>query len=118
MTQFDHIEANAQYMSDESAAALEQIPAAMWDRVLAAFDEQVNGGEIGIDCEVAVTHETLADFDNSALNHWNEIDSSEAIESDGEKIGMAFHAVQLARGQRRHELVVVDCGEIRVVLTF
>ena len=107
-----YIKANGRHIDDDSMAALEQIPADKWATVIAAA-EAIDAAEIGLDCTVAVTRETLDDFANSHKNHWSEQGKTTTAILDGR----AWRNVQIAKGQRRVSLAVVDCGDFRVCLT-
>lgn len=112
-TKTSYLAENADNMDDDNAAAVEQIPAEMFAAVVAA---SLTGGEPGIDCDVAVTHETLADFDDARKNSWNEKGGREVAQVNGQTVHY-YKNVQVLRGQRRTDLTVIDCGEIRVVLS-
>lgn len=112
MTKQDYIEANGTHISDDSLAAIEQIPENAWAAVQAAAD-LIDASNIGLDCEVAATHETIEDFQKSRNKHWAERGQTLTATLDGR----AWKNIQIAKGQRRQSLAVIDCGEIRIALT-
>lgn len=111
MTKQEHIEANAKYISDDSLAALEQAPESAWETIQAAADA-LDASDIGTDCEVAATHETMEDFENSRLTAWAE--RGKRVAGEGFVI---YENFQITKGARRQSLAVIDCGEIRIALT-
>ena len=112
-----YLSANAKYIGEDSAVAISTLSDAVWPAILAALDE-LNGGatEPGIDCSVAITHETLADFDNSRVNYWSEKGSRKVIDCAGLS-AILYKRLQLSKGAERVEMVVVDLGDRRVALT-
>src|SRR3990167_6094146 len=69
------LETNKKYLplDSDSAVAISQVPDAAWPFILEALDEHSGGAtDPGIDCAVAITRETLADFDASRANNWSE----------------------------------------------
>lgn len=116
MKKQEHIEANAKYISDDSLAALEQIPEAAWQAVCEIADDEHGWQELGIECAVAATHETLEDFDNSRMNHWAERGKRSEVEFDN-FVGRNYVGFQTTKGQRRSQMLVIDCGDIRIALT-
>lgn len=107
---------NEKWINEASAAAISRIPADKWPAVIAALDIQSNGAtEPGIDCNVAITHETLADFDDARANHWSERGSRDEHTFNGIS-AIKYERFQLARGQERRDMVVLDLGDIRVSL--
>lgn len=68
MSKQQTISENQNYMSEESLAALEQAPDSAWDAIQAAADT-LEASDIGVDCEVATTNETIEDFENSRKAH-------------------------------------------------
>lgn len=107
------------YVSEDNAASIESLPEAAWAAMVEAWNDY-NGSDDatpGIDCSVAATHETLADFDATRAIHWSECGTREEATFGG------FHAVkyerfQLRRGQpRRDVMIVIDLGDIRAALT-
>lgn len=108
---------NESYIDFDTAAALSSLDDSAWPALVAALGE-INFGamEPGIDCAVAVTHETVADFDASRAQHWAE----RGVRS--EHVVAGFKAVkyakfQLQRGHTRRTQIVIDLGDIRVALT-
>jgi len=111
MTKQQHIEANAKYISDESLAALDQAPESAWSAIQAAADA-IDASDIGTDCEVAATAETMEDFDNSRMTCWTE--RGKRVAGNG---FVVYENIQIAKGERRQNVAVIDCGEIRIALT-
>ena len=109
-TKAAHLAENSDYIGEDSLAAMEQIPESAWAMVQAAANA-LGASDIGIDCEVAATHETLEDFDNSRLG-WSE----RGKRTQGEGF-ITYQNVQIAKGRRRDNIAVIDCGEIRIALT-
>jgi hypothetical protein len=107
---------NAAYVSENSAVALSSLPDDAWTLVLAGLEELNSGAtEPGIDCDVALTHETLTDFDHARAGKWADRGNRTVLD-----IGIAavlFERVQLCKGQPRRSFIVIDLGEIRVVLS-
>ena len=111
-----YVEANANWMSAASAAAISSLPDSAWPAVLAGLDE-LNAGatDPGIDCSVSVTHETLADFDAARSSNWAERGARRAVDCAGMP-GVMFERFQLRRGDARRSQVVIDLGCRRVSL--
>lgn len=112
------LEENSKYLSpnSDSAIAISQIPDAAWSAILEALDDLSGGAtEPGIDCAVAITRETLADFDHTRATHWSERGSRTECEFGGFK-ALKFEKFQPKRGEQRKDILVVDLGEIRVAL--
>jgi hypothetical protein len=116
MTKQELISENTDHMTDESLAAIEQIPEAAWDSVTTIALDENGWDEIGLNCDVSITHETLEDFDNSRINHWSERGQRSEIEANGFK-AIGYSGLQIAKGQQRKEMIVVDCGDVRACLS-
>ena len=115
------------YADEDSATAIEQIPNDKWDAVLEA-GKLLHAPDIGIDCDVSITHEDLRGFFEASLpsaararqglkpGGWHECE-----ERGSHDIGphqcLLFWAMQLFKGHRRQSLAVLDLGDIRVCLT-
>jgi hypothetical protein len=106
-----YLSENSKYIDDDSLAAIEQIPADKWATVMAAA-EAIDAADIGLDCTVAATRETLDDFEDSRAKHWAE--RGKCVRGDGFS---AYSNIQIAKGRRRQSLAVIDCGDIRIALT-
>jgi len=107
---------NEKWIDEASAAAISRIPADKWPAVIAALNIQSGGAtDPGIDCNVAITHETLADFDAARANHWSERGSREEHTFDG-IAAIKYERFQLARGRERRDMVVLDLGAVRLSL--
>ena len=116
MTKQEFIVENAKYLDERVAANLEQIPDDLWAAVVAGTNELTHGGdEPGIDCDVVITRETVADFDNTRSTHWNESGARRAVDCGG-RPAVLFEKFQRAKGQPRDTILVIDCGELTVVL--
>lgn len=111
MTKPELLKSNTDHMTDESLAAIEQAPESAWSTIVAAA-KAIDAEDIGLDCEVATTTETLEDFENSRSNYWSE----RGKRTQGEGF-VTYENVQIAKGQRRQSLAVVDCGDFRIALT-
>lgn len=107
---------DASYCGDDSAAALEGLPAAAWPALVAACDEMGCGDAPGIDCAVAKTNETIDDFDASRAAHWSEPGRRSELDLAGRRAVM-YERCQLRRGDQRLTQIVVDCGDSRAVLS-
>lgn len=101
------------YASDETIAAIEQLPRESLADLESA--SRAIAGDLGIDCEVAVTHETIEDFENSRTFHWVLMGTD--ISDDCTKNSRAWKNIQTRKGETRGSMAVVDCGDLRAVLT-
>ncbi len=111
-----YIDENTDYIDDDSLAAIEQIPAEIWHAATHACKELCGSPDLGLACKVATTRETLEDFDNSRDNHWAERGQRrEWILAT--TTTHAYKNIQIAKGQRRQSLAVIDFGDFRVCLT-
>jgi hypothetical protein len=125
MTKAEFLTKNVKYLSEGSAAALDQVPDAQWAAVLDAAGVWAGGkpgepavdgqAEPGIECDVVATHDTLAEFDDARLNHWSEQGRRLEITIEGLP-ARKFERFQLARGGQRKDMVVVDLGDLRIAL--
>lgn len=106
----------AHYIDKGSRSIIERLTDDQFAVLVAATDEYCGGSdsEPGIDSTLLRTNETIADFDASRAEHWNERGCREelAIGVDAVK----FEQVQISKGQPRHDFIVVDMGEYRVVV--
>ena len=109
---------DSDYMSETTLTALEALPesADTITALRAACDALTGCEDFGIDCEVAVTHETLADFLNSRKNNWS-VRGEMSEHAFGNFPVIVFKQIQLEKGTRRHSLAVIDFGDIRAALT-
>lgn len=108
---------DAKFVDEDSAAAIESLPVEAWPALVQAWSDY-NGPDQqpGIDCTVAVTHETLADFDDSRARFWNEKGSREELEIGGFK-AIKYERFQLRRGDTRRACqIVIDFGDLRAAL--
>lgn len=114
MTKHEYIDENAKYLGS-ALAAIEQVPEDKWDAIMAAM-QLLGGTDPGIDCEVTITHETLADSDDARDDHWSERGKRSEHTIAGHA-ALMFERFQVARGRTRQAtMVVVDLGDIRVAL--
>ena len=104
---------DANYMDDDSLAALESLDDSAWPVLVEAARI---AGDPGIDNEIALTHETLDNFDESR-HGWTERGARTEIEVGG-VAGRVYTGIQIAQGQRRKNLVVLECGEQRVTMVW
>jgi len=105
---------DANYMDDDSLAALESLDDSAWPVLVEAARI---AGDPGVDNEIALTHETLDDFDASRRNGWSERGERREIEVGG-VAGRMYTGIQIARGQRRQNLVVLDFGNQRLTMVW
>ena len=105
---------DAHYIDEDSAAAIEQVPAHLWAALQETMNDLVEGCEIGVDYKIAVTHETMEHFEDARKNHWVECGGVEPV--NGPLKAVQYLQVQIAKGHQRKEIVVVDLGETRAVL--
>jgi len=111
-----YLDAHAAYIDDQSAAAISQVTDEQWPAVLAALDLYSGGATApGIDCRVAVTRETLDDFDSARDNHWNERGRRAQHRIDGLDCRV-YERFQIARGTERRDMTVLDLGVVRLSL--
>lgn len=118
-----HLGDNAQYVDDDSAAAIESLPDSAWPALLTAANHELELEDDepptempGIDCTVAVTHQPLNDFEDARQNHWRECKYHEEILCDGHP-AIYYNGVQAIRGQQRRNMIVIDLGDIRAIVT-
>lgn len=102
----------------DSLAALEQLPEHLWPALvgccLANF-ACVEPAVPGIDCRVAVTHETVEDFDCSRTSVWSEAGVRSVETYEGVEF-VVFTDAQVRRGMRRQAIAVCRVGELTAVL--
>lgn len=112
----DFLAQAAHYIDEGSRSIVEGLTEDQFAILVAATDEYCGGSdsEPGIDSTLVRTHETIADFDASRAQHWNERGSREVLEIGVEAV--KFERVQMLKGQPRHDFIVVDLGEYRVVV--
>jgi hypothetical protein len=110
------IGADVDYMDADSLAALEVLDDAAWP-VLVEACQMAGAGDVGIDNEIALTHETLAEFDDSRRNGWSERGDREEIEVSG-VVGRVYENIQVHKGARRCNLIVLDFGAQRVTMVW
>ena len=103
------------YMDDGSLAALESLDDSAW-RILCKASHIAGAGDPGIDNEIALTHETLDNFDASR-HGWSERGERKEIEVGG-VAGRVYTGIQIAQGQRRKNLIVLDFGNQRVTMVW
>ena len=105
---------NAEYMDDDSLEALEALDDTAWP-ILCVAAKFIDSEEPGMDTEIALTHESLDDFDASRQSHWSEKGEREEIQI-GDVVGRAYNSIQTRRGERRCSLLVLDFGPRRVTM--
>ena len=111
-----YLDENKDWIGEDDANSICQIADTEWPAVLAALDKLNGGSEPGIDCSVAITHETVEDFDNSMKHHWRECGDRIEYNFDGVR-AVEYKNVQLFKGQTRFNQMIVDLGKIRVCLS-
>ena len=118
MTNIDLIEicgADVEYMDECSVMAIESLPADLWPVIVAACEDLTGGDGPGIDCEISVTHETIADFIDSSKGY-RELGDKKSIQIKG-KDALKMTGIQFHKYDCRINMVVLDCGTRRVVLS-
>ena len=116
MTKTEFLAENAKWLSDDNSDSLCQIPDEAWNAIVEATGT-INMGatDPGIDCSIAITHETLADFEESRATFWTEKGKMTRLTIGGYS-ALYFERFQLRRGQPRRDQLVMDLGEIRAAL--
>ena len=111
-----YLSKNTQWIGQSSAVAISTLSDAVWPALLEGLRE-MNGGSTdpGIDCAVAITTETINDFDNSRATYWREKGSRTEIDYAGLP-AVYYDRLQLRKGSDRVSQVVIDLGDRRVVL--
>lgn len=107
---------DARYIGEESAAALESLDESHLTALNEALKEFNGEGVLGIDCNVAVYHETLADFDDARAKYWSDRGYIRRFAFAG-RPAVEFDRFQLFIGQPRRKMMIVDLGDIRACLT-
>lgn len=110
----DHIAENSSYLEEGTLAAIEGLTDEQFNTLRAAGDEVGLGEDVGINFEVVKTHETLADFAESAKG-WAECRYRDEYEVEGCEV-VHYQEVQMFKGQPRHSFAVVDFGDFRLVI--
>ncbi len=72
---------------------------------LAIDPDYMNGNSLRV-----ATRETLADFQDASRRDWNETSKCEEIRG-----GLYWSEVQIAKGDTRVALAVIDCGDFRLI---
>lgn len=106
---------DANYMDDDSLAALEVLDDSAW-RLLCKASHIAGAGDPGVDNEIALTHETLDNFDASR-HGWSERGERREIEVSG-IAGRVYKNIQTHKGERRCNLIVLDFGAQRVTMVW
>ena len=104
-----------EYYSDAAASAIEALPESCWAALQEACDELTGTIDVGVDCDVTATSDTIEGFDDARKNHWSECKNRVEHVFDGFN-AVEYVAVQASKGQIRATIIVVDCGEVRAVL--
>lgn len=107
------------HIDEASRGIVEQLTDEQFAILVAATDEYCGAcnkgtSEPGIDSTLVRTNETLIDFDASRAQHWVERGSREDIDVGAPAI--KYERVQMLKGQPRHNFILVDLGEYRVVV--
>jgi hypothetical protein len=112
----DFLAQAAHYIDEGSRSIVECLTDDQFAILVAATDEYCGGSdsEPGIDSTLVRTRGTIADFDNSRAQHWNERGSREVLAIGAEAV--KFERVQMLKGQPRQDFIVVDLGDYRVVV--
>ena len=66
------------------------------------------------ECEVVKTGETIGDWIDSMAN-WSERGEDTVIDAFNGKPYAFFENAQVAKGQQRKDILVIDCGDHRLV---
>jgi hypothetical protein len=114
----DYIDANSKYLLDVKVlAAIEQVSDAAWPALLAGIEELTGDtAEPGYNAEIVWTAETISDFDAARASYWAERGSRVEFNCAGFP-AVNFERLQLLRGQPRRNIVVVDLGDRRIMLS-
>lgn len=115
MQKADYINENERYIDDDSLAAIEACPDWAWLAVVEACKELTDSDDPGLSCTVAVTSETFADFEASRAD-WSEKGKRTLGEFEGIYV-VYYRDFQIAKGDRRVSMAVVNAGDSRVCLT-
>lgn len=112
----EYLNQNARYIDEGSRSIVELLTDDQFTVLVAATDEYCGGSdcEPGIDSTLVRTNETIADFDASRAEFWNERGSREELAIGVNAV--KFERVQMFKGQPRQDFVVVDMGEYRIVV--
>lgn len=68
------------------------------------------------ECEVVKTSETIDNWIDARAN-WSERGEDAAIDAYNGKPYAFFENAQVGKGQQRKDILVIDCGEYRLVYT-
>ena len=66
------------------------------------------------ECELVKTSETIVDWVSSSAN-WSERGEPALLDSYNGKSYVYFENAQVAEGQQRKDILVIDCGDHRLV---
>jgi hypothetical protein len=112
----DYIAENTDHLDERLRANVGQIADDHWPAVLEAL-AIINPGSAdpGIDCDVIITTETIADFDRSRAQHWSEQGQRRELLVGGSN-GVHYDRFQRHKGARRDSCIIIDIGAKRVVL--
>lgn len=116
----DYLTENDQYLDENSAIVIEKLTDEQFNVLIAANDVfsgayPKGSSNPGIDCNLVRTAETLDDFDDARTNHWQECALREEV-----NIGVPaikYERVQTHKGRQRQNILIVDFGDFRVILT-
>ena len=67
------------------------------------------------ECEIVKTSETIDDW-IASRSGWREAGEGDVGERDGRAYAY-FEDAQVAKGQQRKDILIIDCGEYRIVYT-
>lgn len=109
----EYLTENADYIDAASHSIIGALTEEQFEMIIEATEE-MGGDEPGIDNTLTHTNETLADFDISRMENWNERGLREELDI-GEG-ALKFEQVQQEKCQARCDFIVVDLGEYRLVL--
>lgn len=106
---------DADYVDDDSGAAIEGLPSEFWPALVAGC-RALTGGEMpGIDCEVARTRDTLADFDDGWRQVWSDRGPRTELSCAGYR-AVLYERCQMHKGEPRRSQVIIDFGDVRAAL--
>ena len=98
----------ARYVDTDSADAIEAIDLASW-KALVLGAEELNGDDSvpGLDCNIAVTKDSLGGWDSARSAHWRELGERSEFIFD-EHPAIKYEDIQMFKGQQRHDILVIQ----------
>ena len=98
----------ARYVDTDSADAIEAIDLASW-KALELGAEELNGDDSvpGLDCNIAVTKDSLGGWDSARSEHWRELGERSEFIFD-EHPAIKYEDIQMFKGQQRQDILVIQ----------